>query len=229
MIERLRILQRVTRHRSPFFRKDSGRRMRRVSRQRTEQVDSMHLLGTRSYGISGWWISAIALCAVLWVGGGETAEAATSGTADVNLEAAATATITIVDASITLSPGQADYEAGYIVAEGAAGIAVQVQTNSSTGMVLSVKCSDGTPEIALADLLFKTQTAAGGSGTTQAAYTAITAVDQTLWTTTDVQETAFTVDTDIRINNLWTYPDPGDDGGAKTTYTDQLTYTVAIQ
>lgn len=189
----------------------------------------MHSTGKRRHRISGWGISVVALSAGLWLGGGERAEAATSGTADVNLEAAATATITIVDASITLSPGQADYEANYIVAEGAAGIAVQVQTNSSTGMVLSVKCSDATPEISLADLLFKTQTAAGGSGTTQAVYTAITAVDQTLWTTTDVQETPFTVDTDIRINNLWTYPDPGDDAGAKTTYTDQLTYTIAIQ
>ena len=153
--------------------------------------------------------------------------AATSGTSDVILEATATAEISVTDASITLTPSQADYEAGFVVAEGAAGIAVDVRTNSSTGMTLSVKCSDGVPEIELADLLFKTATAAGAGGSTISTYTVITAVDQTLWSTGTTQETWATVDTDIRIQDLWTYPDAG--GGGTTTYTNTLTYTVAVQ
>ncbi len=162
---------------------------------------------------------------VLGTGGG--ARAATSGVSDVNLAALATATITIGDASITLSPGQADYEAGFIVAEGAAGIAVDVQSNSATGMILYLKCLDGVPDIALADLQFKTQTVAGGGGTTQAAYTAVTAVDQSVWTSDQAEPTPVTIDADIRINNLWNYPDAS--GGGVTTYTNQLTFSVVVQ
>jgi hypothetical protein len=170
---------------------------------------------------------ALLLACFLAAGWGIDSRAATSGVSDVNLEADATATITITDASITLSPTQTDYEADLIVAEGAAGIAVAVQTNSSTGMVLSVKCLDAVPEIALTDLQFKTQTAPGGTGTSQAVYTDITGLDQTVWTTTDEQVAPLTVNTDIRIQNLWSYPDAS--GGGVTTYTDQLTFTVAVQ
>ena len=170
---------------------------------------------------------AILLVGLVFVSWGDSAWGATSGVSDVNLAASATATITITDASITLSPNQANYEAGYVVAEGAAGIAVQVQTNSTTGMVLSVRCADGSPQIALTDLRFKTQTSPGGGGTSQSVYADITAVDQTLWTTDTVQETALTVDTDIRVENLWAYSDAA--GGGVTTYTDQLTFTVAVQ
>ena len=153
--------------------------------------------------------------------------AATSGTSDVVLEATATAEINIVDASITLTPNQTDYETGYVSAEGANGIDVQIRTNSSTGAVLSVNCSDASPEIALADLLFKTQTAPGGAGSSQSTYTAITAADQDLWSTTTTSASWTTIQTDIRVQNLWNYPDPG--GGGVTTYTNTLTYTVAVQ
>ncbi len=157
----------------------------------------------------------------------DSSQAATTGTSDVNLEAAATAEIDITDASVTLSPNQANYEAGYVVAEGAAGIATQVRTNSSTGMILSIRSDDLTPGIALADLLFKTQTAAGTGGSTISSYTAITDTDQSIWTTGEEQPTYTTIDTDIRINNLWNYYDAG--GGGTTTYTTTLTYTVSVQ
>ncbi|MCK4548098.1 MAG: hypothetical protein KAW17_11735 [Candidatus Eisenbacteria sp.] len=153
--------------------------------------------------------------------------AATSGTSDVVLQAAATVEINIVDASITLTPGQGDYETTYISAEAAAGIDLRIRTNSSTGAVLSVKCTDASPQIALTDLLFKTQTAAGGSGTTQSTYGAITAVDQTLWTTTTTSATWTTVQTDIRVQDLWDYSDAS--GGGTTAYTNTLTYTIAVQ
>ncbi len=186
----------------------------------------MQMQGSGS-GAPGASRLAVLLASLVVAAWGGPALGATSGVSDVNLAAEATATITITDASITLSPNQANYEAGYVVAEGAAGIAVQVQTNSSTGMVLSVKCADATPEIALTDLMFRTQTSPGGGGTSQAVYTDITAVDQTLWTTDTVQETGLAVDTDIRVENLWAYSDAA--GGGKTTYTDQLTFTVAVQ
>jgi hypothetical protein len=160
-------------------------------------------------------------------GSWDVCRAATSGTSDVNLEASATAEIDISDASITLSPGQSDYEAGYIVAEGASGIATRVRTNSSTGMVLSIRSDDGTPGIALADLLFKTQTAPGSGGTSISDYTAVTGVDQSLWTTTEESPSYTTIDTDIRVNNLWNYLDAN--GGGTTTYTTTLTYTVTVQ
>jgi hypothetical protein len=112
-----------------------------------------------------------------------TAQAATSGTATVTLAASASTMVQIVDAAITLTPTPTDYDNDYVEAVGASGLRVRVKTNSSTGMILRVRCSDATPQIALADLLFKTQTAAGTGGTTQAAYAAMTAADQVLWTT----------------------------------------------
>ena len=36
-----------------------------------------------------------------------------------------------------------------------------------------------------------------------------------------------TVQTDIRVQNLWDYSDPG--GAGTTTYTNTLTYTVVVQ
>jgi hypothetical protein len=155
-------------------------------------------------------------------------DGATTGTSDVILEASSTAEINIVDASITLTPNQTDYETGYVSAEGAAGIDVQIRTNSSTGAILRVQCADAVPEITLTDLLFKTQTAPIGAGaTSQNTYTAITAADQDLWDTTVSAPTYTTIQTDIRVQNLWDYPDPG--GAGTTTYTNTLTYTVVVQ
>jgi hypothetical protein len=153
--------------------------------------------------------------------------AATTGTSDVILEADATVEISITDASITLTPGQVDYEANLISAEGAAGIDVDIRTNSSTGAVLNVKCDDAVPDITLTDLLFKTQTAPGGAGTSQNTYTAITAADQSLWTTTTTSSSWTTIQTDIRVQNLWDYSDA--QGGGTTSYTNTLTYTVVVQ
>jgi hypothetical protein len=155
------------------------------------------------------------------------AQAATSGTSNVILAAQATANITITDASVTLSPSAADYVNNFVEVTGASGIHVQVKTNSSTGMILKVKCADASPAIALADLLVRTQTAAGTGGTTMSSYTAITAADQNLWTTTVHQNAFLTIATDVKVQNIFNYDDPAAAG--VTNYTNTLTYTVVTQ
>jgi hypothetical protein len=130
--------------------------------------------------------------------------------------------ITIVDSSIALNPGQTEYETGYVEATGTAGILVEVDTNNSTGLILYVRCDDATPEIALSDLLVRSQT----PGTLIPSYTAITATDQALWSTSDPVD-GEDVDTDVRIQGLWSYSDAA--GGGTTTYTNTLTYTVVDQ
>lgn len=155
------------------------------------------------------------------------AQAATSGTSDVTLAASAHAKIQIVDASITMTPTSTDYDNEFVEAAGANGLRVQVKTNSTTGMALLVRCDDVAPQIALADLMFKTATAPGGAGGSIAAYTAMTAVDQTLWETTAKQAPWLTVTTDVRVDNLFNYEDGI--GAGTTDYTNTLTYSVIAQ
>ena len=153
--------------------------------------------------------------------------AASTGTSAVTLAASASVVLDILDASVTLTPNATDYTNDFVEITGASGLRVRLKTNSTTGCVLSVKCADASPAVALADLRVKTQTAAGAGGTTMAAYTAITAANQTLWTTGASQNTFLTVTTDIRIVSLFSYPDAISAG--TTNYTDNLTYTVVAQ
>lgn len=155
------------------------------------------------------------------------ANAATTGTSNVTLSASANALINIVDAAITLTPNATDYGNDYVEATGAAGIDVQVKTNSTGGLALMVRCADASPQIALADLLVRTATAAGAGGTSLASYTAITAANQNLWTTGAVQHAWLTVTTDVRVQNLINYNDAASAG--TTDYTNTLTYTVVAQ
>ena len=71
----------------------------------------------------------------------------------------------------------------------------------------------------------KGKTVAGGS--TISSYTAITAANQALWSTGAAQGTFLTVTTDVRVQNLFAYPDPI--GAGTTSYTDNLTYLVVAQ
>jgi hypothetical protein len=169
------------------------------------------------------FLSAVALAALL----APSAQAATTGNATVTLAASASTMVQIVDAAITLTPAPTDYTNDYVEAVGASGLRVRVKTNSSTGMILRVRCSDATPQIALADLLFKTQTAAGTGGTTQAAYAPVTAADQVLWTSEVAEHALVTVTTDLRVQNLFAYEDGN--GAGTTSYTNTLTYTVVTQ
>jgi len=152
------------------------------------------------------------------------AMAATSGTSNVTLAAAANSLIQILDADVILSPTATDYTNGFVQATGASGLRVNVKTNSSGGVVLKVKCADALPQIALSDLLVRTQTAAGTGGSTMSSFTAISASDQNLWSTTVAQHPFLTVTTDLQIQNIGNYDDPT--GGSTTNYTNTLTYTV---
>jgi hypothetical protein len=173
--------------------------------------------------LAGRILATVVLLSVL----AASSQAATSGTANVTLAATANTMVDILDPTITLTPTTTDYDNDYVTATGASGLRVRVKTNSSTGMILRVRCSDALPAIALADLLVKTATAPGTGGTTMASYTAITSTDQTLWTTGTAQHPWQTVTTDIRINNLINYNDGA--GPGVTNYTNTLTYTVVTQ
>ena len=150
------------------------------------------------------------------------AQAASTGTSNVTLAASANSILQIVDTDVVLTPNATDYSNNFVQATGASGLRVNVKTNSSTGMVLRVKCADAAPQIALSDLLVRTQTAAGTGGSTMSSFTAITASDQNLWSTTVSQHTWLTVTTDLQIQNISNYD--ATTGG--TTYTNTLTYTV---
>jgi len=153
--------------------------------------------------------------------------AVTSGTATVTLAATANTMIQILDPAMTLSPTPTDYDNDFIEAAGASGLRVRVKTNSSTGMILSVRCSDASPQIALADLLVRTTTPAGDAGSALASYTAIAASNMTLWSTGVAQHAWQTVTTDVRVQNLFGYDDGA--GPGVTNYTNTLTYTVVTQ
>ncbi len=157
----------------------------------------------------------------------QAARAATTGNATVTLAANAMAMIQILDPAVTLVPTPTDYDNNYVEAAGASGLRVQVKTNSSTGLVLKVRCPDATPQIALADLLLKTATPPGSGGSSLPLYTSVSAVDQDLWSTGASQHSWAVVTTDIRIQNLMNYDDTA--GGGTTDYTNTLTYTVVAQ
>ena len=155
------------------------------------------------------------------------AQAATAGNATVTLAAQATVQLSVLDPAITLTPTTTDYDNGYVDAAGSSGIRVNVKSNSSTGAALLISCQDATPQIALADLLVRTQTPPQGGGTRIASYTPITAVNQTLWSSTTSIHGWLAVTTDVRLQNLMTYDDPSAPG--VTNYTNTLTYSIVVQ
>ena len=150
-----------------------------------------------------------------------------TGIAGVSEARAASAHVNILDATRTLTPSAADYGNDYVELTGASGLRVQVWTNSATGCVLYVKCADAAPQIALDDLLVRTLTAPGPGGTSMTTFTPISAADQALWSTRAAVPPWLQINTDLRIQNLYAYPDgiaPG-----TTAYTDNLTFTVIVQ
>jgi hypothetical protein len=156
-----------------------------------------------------------------------TGHAATTGTSAVTLGASANGVLQILDPTFNIIPSAFDYSNDFVEATGAAGLRVRLKSNSSSGCVLYVRCSDASPQIALADLLVKTQTTPGTGGSSITAYSAITASDQALWSTGVAQISFVEVDTDIRVQNLFAYPDAMAAG--TTNYTNNLTYTLVAQ
>lgn len=155
------------------------------------------------------------------------AHAATVGTSNVVLVASPHAMIQILDPTLTLTPTAANYDAEFVEATGGSGLRVRVKTNSTTGMILSVRCADAVPQIALADLLLRTATASPTGGSTMSTYTPVTSTNQTLWTVGAPQHPWLTVNTDVRVQNLFNYDAAVLIGTA--TYTNTLTYTVVTQ
>jgi hypothetical protein len=151
----------------------------------------------------------------------------TTGTSNVTLAAQAVSLIDVLDPTLTLSPTVTDYDNGYVEATGASGLRVRVQSNSTTGMAVLLKCADAAPQIALTDLLVRTQTASPTGSTTMSAYTAITNANQTLWSMSTAQHAWLTVTTDVRVQNLMNYNDAATAG--TTNYTNTITYTVVSQ
>src|SRR5262245_17810882 len=153
--------------------------------------------------------------------------AATTGTSNVTLAASANVMVDVLDPTLTLTPIGTDYDNDFVEATGVGGLRVRVKTNSSTGMALMIRCADLAPQIQLADLLVRTQTASATGSTTMAAYAPITAVNQTLWSLSTAQHAWLTVTTDVRVQNLINYNDAISAG--TTNYTNTLTYTVVAQ
>ncbi|MCK4548099.1 MAG: hypothetical protein KAW17_11740 [Candidatus Eisenbacteria sp.] len=140
----------------------------------------------------------------------------------VTSSAMCASSITVLDANVVLSPLQLDYEAGYVEDTAPGGIEVQVTTDNVAGVIIYVRSDDASPEVAFADLLVKCPTA----GTSMGSYTSVSGTDQALWSTSTTV-TGYSVFTDVRIQNLWVYPDAA--GGGATLHTDALTYTVVEQ
>lgn len=155
------------------------------------------------------------------------AQAATTDNATVTLAAQTQVQLSVLDPAITLTPTTTDYDNDFVDAAGGSGIRVDVKTNSSTGAALLISCQDATPQIALADLLVRTQTPPQGGGTRIASYTPITAVNQTLWSSTTAIHGWLAVTTDVRIQNLMNYDDSSAPG--VTNYTNTLTYSIVVQ
>lgn len=151
----------------------------------------------------------------------------TAGIGLVEPASAASAFVNVIDNAVTLTPSATDYNNDYVEITGASGLRLDVKSNSATGFVLYVKCTDAAPQIRLADFLVRTRTAPGTGGSTMAAYTALTAVEQALWSTGVPQGPFQQVNVDIRIRNLSGYVDAA--GGGATGYTNTLTFTVIVQ
>jgi hypothetical protein len=151
----------------------------------------------------------------------------TTGLSGVSAASAQSLRLQVIDVTKILIPTATDYANNYVEVTGAMGLAVEVGTNSVTGCVLFVKCADAAPQIALPDLLVKTQAAPGAGGTSMMVYTEVTASDQALWSTGTTAPGWTAVSLDLRIRNLSTYADGV--GGSTTNYTDNLTFTLVTQ
>lgn len=127
----------------------------------------------------------------------------------------------IRDDTETLIPTPTDYDNDYVQANGA--LALRVKNTGSTGLTVLVRCADAAPRIALSDLLLRTPTPPGAGGSSMAAFTAMSAVNQRLWSSAAPQGPFADLTIDIRIRNLFNY-----DGGITGTanYQNTLTFTV---
>ncbi len=137
--------------------------------------------------------------------------------------ARAATSIQVLTNSLSLTPTQNDYEAGFVESLApTGGICVRVNTPARAGLILFVSCSAGSPSIDMSHLLIRCPTV----GSLIATYTPITSSNQALWAGGG-NGVSRQVDTNIKIINLWDYSDAGSAG--PTNYTNTLIYTVVEQ
>jgi hypothetical protein len=166
-----------------------------------------------------------AVAAVVSVAMASQAHAATSGNSTITLTMAEFAQIQVNTASLTLTPTQGDFEAGYVEATGASGISVDVRTNSEDGCRLkfSGQTGDGRGSKITSgvggDFFVKSST----TGTSMPSYMAVKTTEQNIWAgfTAKPQftDTPGTIQVDVKVTNLEDY--------IAGSYNNVLTFTVA--
>jgi hypothetical protein len=162
---------------------------------------------------------AVAAVAAFGVALAPQAHAATSGNSTVTLNMGEFAQLQIVTSTLSLTPGQADFEAGYIEKTGSAGITVNVANNDDDGATLSVLGEAGdsrVSKITPGDIELKSTTT-GGTGT----YFAVTTSNQTIWANSAAKPNlgdAPAVEVDVKVSNLEDY--------IANTYNNQLTFSI---
>lgn len=146
------------------------------------------------------------------------AHAATSATSTATLTMDNFASVS-TSGNISLTPAQADFEAGFVEQAGA--VTFNVVTNDSTGCTVSVQGA-ASPTLSNSDLLIKSAT----SGSAITAYTATPSTSTALWSTSSAQPNGTSVTVDVRVQNLRTYAGGAAGAGSTATYTNTLTFDV---
>lgn len=144
-----------------------------------------------------------------------------SGNSTVTLSASNFASVRINTASLTLTATQTDFDNDFVERTGASGISVDTRTNGSLGCTLAIRGeAAGAGKINPADLSVKSAT----TGSLMAAYTAMTTVNQNMWSNASAKPNFATAPSpilvDVRVTNLGSY--------AAGSYTNVLTFTVIL-
>lgn len=148
------------------------------------------------------------------------AQAATSATSTTTLTMDNFASVA-TSGAISLTPGQADFEAGFITQTGA--VSLTVVTNDSTGCTVSVQGA-ASPTLSNSDLLIKSATSGTAAGFSS--YAATPATSTALWSTSSAQPDGTTVSLDVKVQNLRTYAGGAGGAGSTASYTNTLTFDV---
>ncbi|HEX8550602.1 MAG TPA: hypothetical protein VF681_03495 [Abditibacteriaceae bacterium] len=152
--------------------------------------------------------------------GASPVQAATSATSTATLTMDNFASVA-TSGAISITPLQADFEAGFIEQSGA--VTLTVVTNDSTGCTVSVNGS-ATPSLKNEDLLIKSATA--GTATAYADYAATPSASTALWSTASAKPNGTAVTLDVKVQNLKTYAGGSAGAGSTATYSNTLTFNV---
>jgi len=162
----------------------------------------------------------IAMSALIAAIGASPVQAATSATSVATMTMDNFASVS-ASGGISITPGQAAFEAGSITQ--ASAVTLTVVTNDSTGCTVSVKGA-ASPTLSNSDLLIKSATTGTASGFSN--YAATPESSTTLWSTDSAQPGGTTVVLDVRVQNLRTYTGGSGGAGSTANYTNTLTFDV---